>query len=151
MLCIYCSSPTKITNSRSHKKHPTVWRRHTCTKCMQLFSTYEQPDLSDEKVRDTKCPDASFSFGKLLISIFRASEHVVDSPEQASYHLAQTVVLQLLGRMQAEQSPLSTKLIATTTHTVLKQYNPVAGLQYAARHQLISSVRQRGRPSIKHM
>jgi hypothetical protein len=37
--------------------------------------------------------------------------------------------------------------IAAITHTVLKAYDPMAALQYAAQHRLITTKRRPGRPS----
>ena len=48
---------------------------------------------------------------------------------------------------QAQQYTLSTADIAHTTHQILKRYDPVAALQYGARHGMVTSLRRRGRPS----
>lgn len=62
-----------------------------------------------------------------------------------SLDLAMTVEQMLLVEVR---SP-STADIAATTHQVLKRYDELAALQYAARHQLLINIKRRGRPSIQ--
>lgn len=60
-------------------------------------------------------------------------------------NLAQTVEVQLLG---LNKTLLTSDEIADQTYLTLKRYDELAAVQYAARHQLITTVRRRGRPSI---
>ena len=94
MICIKCSSDTKVTNSRPHKKTPSVWRRRECKACGTVFTTSET--VADTTYQFTiKSPDDSktdFSLPRLMLSIaptlsHRQSAAVADE----SYWLAQTV------------------------------------------------------------
>ena len=147
MFCINCFNPsTSVTNSRPNKKQPQVWRRRSCSHCSAVFTTYERPSLADNK--EVTLPDGStdtFNLGKLLLSIAKAFTH---SPNDAQYNalwLAQTVE----DTLSTERQTLTPEDIEATTHQVLKQFDELAAIQYAAQHQLISSTRKRGRPSLR--
>lgn len=147
MFCINCfHTNTSVSNSRPSKKQPQVWRRRTCSKCQTTFTTYERPSLADNKViiLDDNTTD-SFNLGRLILSIAKAFTH---SPNDAKYNslwLAQTVE----DTLSTEHQTLGPDDIAATTHQVLKKFDELAAIQYAAQHQLISSTRKRGRPSLR--
>lgn len=147
MFCINCfHTNTAVSNSRPNKKQPQVWRRRTCTKCQTAFTTYERPSLADNK--PVILPDGSkdtFNLGKLILSIAKAFTH---SPTDAEYNalwLAQTVE----DTLSTERKVITPEDIEATTHQVLKKFDELAAVQYAAQHQLISSTRRRGRPSLR--
>lgn len=110
-----------------------------------IFTTHERPSLADNTPIALASGEADvFNLGKLTISISKAFHHAPQEAEYSSLALAQTV-----------ESTLSTQLkmitpedIEAITHQTLKQYDELAAMQYAAQHQLISSTRKRGRPSL---
>jgi len=145
MFCVNCFNPnTAVTNSRPNKKQPSVWRRRKCPKCGAIFTTYERPSLADNKV--IQLSDGShevFNLGKLIISITKAFAHL---PEEAAYNslwLAQTVE----DHLSTQREVITPGDIEATTHDVLRHFDELAAVQYAAQHHLISSTRRRGRPS----
>jgi transcriptional repressor NrdR len=147
MFCINCfHTNTSVANSRPNKKQPQVWRRRTCRNCQTTFTTYERPSLADNKV--ITLPDSAtdqFNLGKLILSIAQAFTH---SPSDAQYNslwLAQTVE----DTLSTERQTLTPEDITATTHQILKKFDELAAIQYAAQHQLISSTRKRGRPSLR--
>jgi transcriptional repressor NrdR len=147
MFCINCfHTNTSVANSRPNKKQPQVWRRRKCPKCGAVFTTYERPSLADNT--PISRPDGTtdtFNLGKLLISISKAFTH---SPIDAEYNalwLAQTVE----DTLSTQRKVITPEDIEATTHQVLKQFDELAAVQYAAQHQLISSTRKRGRPSLR--
>ena len=146
MFCINCfHSSTAVANSRPHKKRPSVWRRRSCSACGTVFTTHERPSLADNK--PITLPDGKediFNLGKLTISISKAFHHAPEEAEYSSYALAQTVEDTLSTQLQI----LTPEDIEAITHQILKQYDELAAMQYAAQHQLISSTRKRGRPSL---
>jgi transcriptional repressor NrdR len=146
MFCINCFNPsTQVANSRPHKKRPSVWRRRKCSKCHTTFTTYERPSLTEnKKITLPNGNDDIFNLGKLVISISNAFTH---QPEEAKYQslwLAQTIE----DTLSTEYPIITTDDIAAVTHQVLKQFDELAAVQYAARHRLIASTRKRGRPSL---
>ena len=148
MFCINCfHTNTSVTNSRPHKKQPSVWRRRKCNNCGTLFTTIERPSLADTALITSSSGEASpFNLGKLIISIANAFSH---TPSEGNLHalwLAQTVESTLATQVQS----LTPEDIEAVTHQVLKQFDEIAAVQYAAKHQLIvsASTKRRGRPSL---
>ena len=86
-----------------------------------------------------------FNLCKLTLSIAAAFTHDSLTREQHSLSLAQTAEQLLLREVKQP----SAEDIAATTHQVLRRFDALAALQYAAQHELISPVRRRGRPSIR--
>ncbi len=147
MFCINCfHKNTKVTNTRARTKQPHIWRRRACTKCGKTFTTYERPSLIDNKlVTLTNGKTEQFNLGKLVISISKAFSHSQDESKYDSLWLAQSVE----DILSTEVSVLTPEDIGAVTHTVLRRYDELAAIQYAAQHQLISQTRQkRGRPSL---
>jgi transcriptional repressor NrdR len=144
MICINCfHEKTSTTNSRKHKKHSSVWRRRTCAQCGAVFTTYETPSLDGKDIIDHTQHKQAFNIGKLTISIAKSFQHNKQAADFASFSLAQTVEERLIVEVREP----SIDDITAITHTVLKAYDPMAALQYAAQHQLITTKRRPGRPS----
>lgn len=143
MFCINCfHKNTKTVNSRPHKKQPQVWRRRQCPECSTTFTTYERPSLADnKKVTDS---NIRFNTGWLTISIAESFTHDPLRGKENAFWLAQSVE----DFLSLKKEALTTTQISHVTYEVLKRYDALAALQYAAKHQLISSVRKRGRPSL---
>lgn len=146
MFCINCFYPsTKVTNSRPNKKEPNIWRRRHCAKCNTTFTTRERPTLTD--ATEIQLPGGSkelFSLGKLTLSIAQAFSHSQRDAQYSSLPLAQTVE----NTLASQREIITPDDIEATVHQVLKRYDELAAVQYAAQHGLISSVRKRGRPSL---
>ncbi len=154
MICINCfHGKTKVTNSRPHKKQSGTWRRRQCESCRHLFTTYEKPAL-DESIKvlypgTTKqtTATANFSLSKLTLSIAASFMHDSVARQLHSLSLAETVEQQLINQVGQPSSDD----IAATTHQVLKRFDELAALQYAAGHGLVEATRSphRGRPSVR--
>lgn len=143
MICVNCFHvKTKVYNSRPHKK-PAVWRRRQCLNCLAVFTTYERPALDDQMILARDGSKHPYSIGKLIVSISRSFSHNSHSAQFDSLHLAETVETTLL----TSGKELSADDIAAITHQTLKQFDPVAAIQYAAQHDLITTKRRPGRPS----
>ena len=146
MICINCfHAKTTVTNSRPHKSQSGTWRRRKCVQCQQAFTTHERPASELLVLSGAGNSDSEpFMLAKLCLSIAEALRH--DKHYQAAYSLdlAQTVEQQLLVQIK---NP-SRDDIAAITHQTLKRFDELAALQYGAKHQLLTSIRRRGRPSI---
>jgi transcriptional regulator NrdR family protein len=147
MICINCFHiKTSVANSRPHKKQPSVWRRRTCAHCRTTFTTHERVALSDQRqVSDGKSQMSPFNIGRLIISVSRAFSHDPSRGKGDALWLAQTIETSLVTQTSGN---LTTDQLAHMTYGVLKKYDELAAVQYAAQHQLISSLRKRGRPSL---
>jgi transcriptional repressor NrdR len=152
MICVNCfHGKTKVTNSRSHKKQSGTWRRRQCESCGNVFTTYEKPAL-DESVTihypgsGKKGVQAPFSLSKLTLSIAASFSHDEVARQLHSLSLAETVEQLLITEVRQP----SADDIAATTHQVLKRFDELAALQYAASHGLVQPTRKRpGRPSLR--
>lgn len=152
MICVNCfHGKTKITNSRPHRKQSGTWRRRQCESCGNVFTTYEKPAL-DESVtihypgNSSKGVQAPFSLSKLTLSIAGSFSHDEVARQLHSLPLAETVEQLLITQVKQP----SADDIAATTHQVLKRFDELAALQYAASHGLVETTRKRrGRPSLR--
>lgn len=95
-------------------------------------------------VSDENSRQAAFNLGKLVLSVAKAFSHAPEQAEQYALPLAQTIE----EALYAHKGALYVKDVTHTTHAVLKRFDELVALQYGAQHQLISSVRRRGRPSL---
>lgn len=154
MICVNCfHKKTKVTNSRPHKKSAGTWRRRQClnTTCNLTFTTYEKPAL-DESIlvhygsNKSIKTSAPFSLSKLTLSIAASFTHDTAARQLHSLPLAETVEQLLISQVRQP----SADDIAATTHQVLKRFDELAALQYAAGHGLVAATRsRRGRPSLR--
>jgi len=145
MFCVNCFyKNTSVTNSRPHKKQPSIWRRRKCPTCGTVFTTYERPSLADNKpVHLEHGKTEEFNLGKLTLSIAQSLAHLPREAEYNALWLAQTVE----DTLSTECEIVTPEEIAATTHATLRRYDELAAIQYAAKHYLITSARRRGRPS----
>lgn len=147
MFCINCfHKNTSVTNSRPHKKKPSIWRRRKCANCNAVFTTFERPSLSENT--PIHLPDGktdTFNLGRLTLSIAASFAHSPDDRRYSSLHLAQTVE----DTLSSQRTSITPGDIEAATHQTLKQFDELAAIQYAAQHQLIASTRRRGRPSLR--
>jgi transcriptional repressor NrdR len=146
MFCINCFHiRTQVTNSRAKKKQALIWRRRRCEACGTIFTTYERPSLTEgTAIYLPSGKTQGFNLGKLILSVARSFTHSPNSAELYSLPLAQSVENLLLTQTKV----ITPEEIAATTHTVLKRFDELAALQYAAQHHLIASrQKRRGRPA----
>lgn len=149
MICIKCSADTKVANSRPHKKTPSVWRRRECKACGTTFTTHEVVADDDYTlvVIDSYNKKTPYSLPRLMISIATALVHR-PAPANAdeAYWLAQTIT----QTVQASATDsVQVASLAALTYDTLSNFDATAGLQYGARHGLITNSAQkprRGRP-----
>ena len=155
MICVNCfHGKTKVTNSRPHKKTAGTWRRRQCLNeaCGLTFTTYEKPALDDSVsifypgAQGEKSLSAPFSLSKLTLSIAASFTHDAQTRQLHSLPLAETVEQLLISQVLQP----SADDVAATTHQVLKRFDELAALQYAATHGLVEATRKRrGRPSLR--
>lgn len=147
MFCINCfHKNTLVSNSRPHKKQPQIWRRRKCSSCGASFTTYERPSLADNKpIHKPDGTTTPFNLGKLIISISRSFTHNATEGASSSLWLAQTVE----DTLSTQYTTITPEDIEVVTHQVLKRFDELAAVQYAAQHLLISSLKRRGRPSLR--
>jgi transcriptional repressor NrdR len=145
MFCINCFHPTtRVTNSRGKKKQALIWRRRHCPHCGATFTTHEKPSLeANQKVHLPSGKTTPFNLGQLILSIAQSFTHSEKMAKEYSLPLAETVE----QRLSTQTQVITPEEIAAVTHTVLRPFDELAALQYAAQHRLVTSIRRRGRPS----
>lgn len=85
-----------------------------------------------------------FNIGRLTISIAEAFSHDLEHGKNQALRLAYTVE----SILASDYAVITTADIEAVTHQILRRYDELAAIQYAAKHQLIVSARRPGRPSI---
>lgn len=149
MICIVCSADTKVTNSRPHKKTPSVWRRRECKACGTAFTTHEVVADDDYRLEviDLQNRSSAYSLPRLMLSITAALVHrPLPASADEAYWLAQTVTQVVQG---SATDTVKSSYLAEVTYETLSHFDATAGLQYGARHGLITNSAQkprRGRP-----
>lgn len=132
MVCIYCSSDTKVTNSRHQKRANNVWRRRQCQTCHTVFSTIEAPDMELSITVKQRGGDLKpFLRDQLLISVYDSLKHRKSALADAT-SLTDTVVSNLYTL--AEASVLERDVIVTVVTTVLEHFDGAAATHYKAFH-----------------
>lgn len=132
MVCIYCGSPTSVTNSRPQKRSNSVWRRRQCSTCGSIFSTEEHVDY--EKSIVVQSADGAlrpFLRDKLFTSIYRSCHHRQSALEDA-IGLTDTVITKIWKLSQNGQ--LQAGLVARTVYEVLSRFDRPAAVSYQAFH-----------------
>jgi transcriptional regulator NrdR family protein len=132
MVCIYCSGPTFVTNSRLQKQLNQVWRRRHCELCNAIFSTHEAPQLSGTLMfRSSSGALSAFSRDKLFLSIHDSCKHRKDAIEDAS-----ALTLNIIGKLSgfsATGEILREELIGIVMD-VLTKFDSTAANVFAGLH-----------------
>ena len=137
MVCIYCASPTRVTNSRHQKRPNQVWRRRQCVVCGNNFTTHELIELSGTiMVRHSARKLAPFSRDALYLSIHESCRHRGTATNDATA-LTQTIITSLRPRIQS--GVIGRDEIVTATLATLTNFDKTAAAIYKAYHPLGSS------------
>jgi transcriptional regulator NrdR family protein len=132
MVCIYCSSPTQVTNSRLQKRLNQVWRRRHCTSCGSNFTTHEAVEYGSAiVVQYSPRLLKPFSRDLLFISVYESCKHRSDALADATA-LTQTIIGQLLPHVR--KGIIDRDIIATVSATVLERFDKTAATMYGAFH-----------------
>lgn len=132
MVCIYCGGKTQVTNSRHQKQANNVWRRRKCLECSAIFSTIEQPDLSQAlSVRRTTHLEP-FQRDLLFVSVYESLKHRKTALADATA-ITNTIIAQL--RPFITQGILTIEHITEVSGAVLENFDTAAATHYRAYHQ----------------
>lgn len=136
MVCIYCSSDTEVTNSRSKARTPLVWRRRACKVCGAQFTTHETPDYTSALVVRGLESNKLYPFSreKLFLSLYQSLGHRKDAIN-SSTALTSTIIGRLINKKYVSDGAISTASISKVAHEVLKRFEPLAATTYKAYHQ----------------
>jgi transcriptional repressor NrdR len=133
MVCIYCGSDTKVTNSRPQKRNNQVWRRRECLRCQAVFTTEEVAQYNSAwRVKDPAGKLQDFNRDKLFLSLHHVCQHRPTATQDAA-GLTDTVIKKL-GQLP-DDGIISVASIVRTVQVALNRFDQVASLQYQALHK----------------
>ncbi len=131
MICIYCGSATKVTNSRLQRRNNHVWRRRQCLACHAVFTTHESVELESSLSVIKEGRNQPFLPDLLLKELMAALQDRKDV-YTASREVLGTITRKLLA---LPQKPLFQPAdISEITAAVLKRFDRQAYLRYLADH-----------------
>ncbi len=132
MQCPYCSSTTKVTNSRSTAKETRVWRRRKCRNCQRIWTTTETIDLSkSHKITGSDRHLEAFSRDKLFMSIKDSLQHRKSALEDANA-LTDTVLSRII---LINQEVLLSSGVTAISYDVIRRFDKTASAVYKATHK----------------
>jgi len=131
MVCVYCSSATKVTNSRLQKKANQVWRRRACTSCRAIFTTLEAVEATQALRFQHQKRSEPFSRETLLLSIYASLKHRKTAVTDATA-LTGTIVSKLYPMIS--NAALRREDVVHQATEVLQRFDPVAATHYKAFH-----------------
>lgn len=131
MVCIYCESETRVTNSRHQKRTNKIWRRRTCLNCGTTFTTLEAVDLSSSITVKSQEQLQAFQRDKLFMSIFDSLKHRNTALSDATA-LTDTIISRLYPYMK--EVALDKHIIIEITIESLRRFDKVAATHYEAFH-----------------
>lgn len=137
MDCIYCSSATKVTNSRPSKRTHGIWRRRRCVaeNCTAIFTSYESVDYAKSIVVQYGSGKlTAFDRDRLFISIYESMRHRPDALQDATA-ITQTCMTQLIP--MAHGGLLDRDVIVTVCTAILNRFDHAGATMYGAFHKLI--------------
>lgn len=136
MVCIYCSSETKVTNSRLKRKTNQVWRRRQCLVCGGTFTTEEAAVTVNSLLFDKNGRSEPFSREKLLISVYESLKHrkTVISDATALTDTIWSRLHPLIANASLQRDD-----VAQQTADVLKRFDKAAATAYIAFHPVEKS------------
>ncbi len=132
MVCLYCSSVTQVTNSRSRNSGHKVWRRRKCTNCQSVFTTTESVD--EEVALIVECNDQYNAFlrDKLLLSVYESIKHRKTAITDAAA-LTDTIMIKLFP--QFLNGKISVLKIKETVMQTLEKFDEASYWHYQAFHK----------------
>ena len=131
MVCVYCGSETKVTNSRQQKRNNQVWRRRECLSCKAVFTTHECVDMASTLLVETGDHPEPFLSDLLFAEVLLALQHRNDR-YTAAREVTSTIVAELL---QEPDKPLfKPPQISLVASRVLARLDEQAWLRYTAEH-----------------
>lgn len=132
MVCIYCGSGTKVSNSRARSGNLLVWRRRNCLGCRAKFTTKEQIDnQSAIIIQKSSGALEPFQRDKLLISIYACLKHRKSAIPDATA-LTDTIIHLLIPKMKAGK--LQANDIISTSSKTIARFDESASVSYLAYH-----------------
>jgi len=135
MKCTFCSSDTKVLESRNTNNSTAIRRRRECKNCNNRFTTYEKPVLQLQVVkRDGSAED--FQRSKLKNGIMRACEKRPVTEDEGG-ELVEEITRELRNRGKKE---IKSSEIGKTVMENLKKVDKVAYIRFASVYKEFNNI-----------
>lgn len=138
MVCVYCGSSTRVTNSRRQRNSNSIWRRRVCNACAGIFTTEEHIALQTswrfESKNKTLLP---FNRDALFVSLLDCCRHRADALQESA-SLATLVIRRLTQQAHDQPGLISREALVKTTHQTLLPFDETAAALYYALHKPIA-------------
>lgn len=129
MRCPFCSSATKVYNSRSSHSSTQTWRRRKCLTCNRPFTTREKVDFNGTVTVLSHNEKKPYSRERLILSLVSASKNL-DLPSEMLSELTDSIELTLNSQHFFESESQEAGMITTVAITVLSRYDKNLAIQY---------------------
>jgi transcriptional repressor NrdR len=133
MVCLYCGSDTRVTNSRPQKRSNRIWRRRHCLDCGAIFTTVEGIDYSASV--SFKHPSGTlqpFERDQLFVSVLDSIRHRKTATSDAT-SLTDTILIQLAS-CRDEDGGINRNQLVQLVFVTLSRFDSAAGVHYRAFH-----------------
>lgn len=129
MKCPFCSSKTRIYNSRPSHQGTQTWRRHVCTARKHTFTTREKIDWTGSTKVKTNSGTSPYSRERLLLSVAKAGEKLNLQPAMLA-ELCDSIEHELQHQGFFSKNEQEASVIIEASTSVLVRYDQNLVLQY---------------------
>ena len=135
MVCIYCGSETRVTNSRKQKRQIGTWRRRQCKNCRAVFTTHEHASLEGGFRFQKQNGDLEpFLRDNVFISLHDSCKHRNTALTDATA-LTDTVIRDILALPTADTGIITRAQLIAVILSILKQFDTASFAYFTAYHK----------------
>jgi transcriptional repressor NrdR len=132
MKCPFCGHDDQIVlNTRDTHKGTSVWRRRRCTKCFEIYTTYENIRLNYINVIKRSGKKVRFSRAKLFAGIYHATYNNKGFDNGEAAILSEDVTCEIENYLVNKQiQEISTEDLSDIVTGILKKKDPKVAINY---------------------
>ncbi len=132
MKCPFCGNEEQVVlNTRSTHKDTCTWRRRRCTKCFEMYTTYENVQLNYIKVVKKDSKRVRFNRAKLFASIYHSFYNLKEFDNGDSAQISEEVtkdIEQYLVENQIQE--ITTGKLSKVVIEILKKRDMQVAINY---------------------
>lgn len=132
MLCPFCGHDDQIVlNTRGTHKGTSIWRRRRCTKCFNIYTTYEKIRLNYITVVKKDKRKVRFNRAKLFAGIYHATYNNKEFDNGKAAILAEDVTEKVERYLVKQQIlEITTTKLSNIVIEILKEKDPQVSINY---------------------